>query len=136
MKTNTPPPRRVVTRPEAISRIRGRLKSFCDDEHCACAAAAHRGVLCGGLRSLSDDELRRRFDWIAKSRPDASREELERLVSLYHVSRQKVAGAELCCDLETREHCGCDGWNMFDNESLERFHEDLTGIPITIDGRH
>jgi hypothetical protein len=125
-------PRRTVTRPEAIARIRGRLKSFCDDEHCACAAAAHRGVLCGGLRGLSDEELRRRFAWIARARPDADRQELERLVSLYHVSRQQVTGSELCCDVETRERCGCDGWNMFDNETLERFHEDLTGIPIAI----
>jgi hypothetical protein len=135
MKTNGSPPQRIVSRPEAIARIRGRLKSFCDEEHCACAAAAHRGILCGGLRNLSDKELRRRFDWIARSRPDASREELERLVSLYHVSRQQVSGDDLCCDLETREHCGCDGWNMFDNDTLERFHEDLTGVPISIESR-
>jgi hypothetical protein len=132
MKTTNAPTRRIVTRPEAIARIRGRLKSYCDEEHCACAAAAHVGVLCGGLRKLTDDELRRRFDWIARSRPDASREELERLVSLYHVGRQQVRGADLCCDVETREHCGCEGWNMFDNAALEKAYEELTGFPITI----
>src|SRR6188472_1078607 len=107
MNTKASPPRKVVTRPEAIARIRGRLKSYCDEDHCACAAAAHLGVLCNGLRSVSDEELRRRYDWIARTRPDAGREELERLVSLYHVSRQEVGGAPVCCDLETREHCGC-----------------------------
>ena len=132
MNSKPSPPVRIVTRPEAIARIRGRLKSFCDEEHCACAAAAHRGILCGGLRNLSDGELRRRFEWIARSRPGASREELERLVSLYHISRQQLSGAELCCDVETREHCGCDGWNMFDDEALARFHEDLTGLPVEI----
>jgi len=100
--------------------------------HSPIAAAAHLGVLCNGLRSVSDEELRRRYDWIARTRPDAGREELERLVSLYHVSRQEVGGAPVCCDLETREHCGCDGWNMFDNATLEKAHEDLTGWPITI----
>ena len=122
----------VVSRPEAIDRIREHLKRICDDEHCACAASAHFGLFCGGLRRLSDAELRKRFDWIANPRPHASREELERLVSLYHVSRQAVSGAALCCDVETREHCACDGWNQFDNPALEKIHRELTGLEIAV----
>ena len=56
-----------------------------------------------------------------------SRNELERLISLYHVARQQAGGFQLCCDAETREHCGCDGWNMFDNAFLEKTYKDLTG---------
>jgi hypothetical protein len=122
----------ALSRPEAIALVRERLKSLCDDEHCACAAAAHFGIFCGGLRGLSDEDFRRRFNWIAHTRPGASRPELEKLVSLYHLGRQQVTGAELCCDVETREHCSCDGWNMFDNLELERVCADLTGRSIRI----
>ena len=82
--------------------------------------------------SLSDEEFRRRFHWIARKRPGASREELERLVSLYHCGRQEATGSALCCDIETREHDGCDGWNSFDNRSLEEFFLKMTGHPARI----
>jgi hypothetical protein len=115
------------TRPQAITAIREKLATLCDDEHCACEAAAHLGVFCRGFRDLPDAALRGRFDWIARSRPGISRNELERLISLYHVARQQAGGFQLCCDAETREHCGCDGWNMFDNAFLEKTYKDLTG---------
>jgi hypothetical protein len=116
-----------LTRPQAIAAIRERLSALCSDEHCACEAAAHLGVLCKGFQGLSDAALRGRFDFIARTRPGMSREELQRLVSLYHLARQEVGGFELCCDAETREHCGCDGWNSFDNAQLERTYRELTG---------
>lgn len=122
----------IATRPQAIERIRTNLKLLTDEEHCACAAAARFGIFCKGFQSLSDADFRRRFDWIARKRPGASREELEQLVSFYHLGRQEVTGAALCCDVETREHCGCDGWNMFDNRSIEQFHLELTGRPVRI----
>lgn len=121
-----------LSRPQAIALVRKHLESLCDEEHCACAAAAHLGIFCGGLRSLSDENFRRRFDWIARTRPGATRPELEKLVSLYHLARQQVTGAQLCCDVETREHCACDGWNMFDNRALERICAEMTGRSIRI----
>ena len=121
-----------MSRPQAIAAIRERLQKMCDEEHCACSAAAHLGVFCQGFRGLSDAQLRQRFDWIARTRPDASREELERLVSLYHLGRQEVGGFAICCDAETRDHCGCDGWNMFDNSSLEKTYKELTGRDAVI----
>ena len=81
-----------LTRPQAIAAIRERLAKLCDEEHCACSAAAHLGVMCKGFAAMTDDQLRKRFDWIARRRPDASREELERLVSLYHIGREEVGG--------------------------------------------
>jgi hypothetical protein len=121
-----------LSRPQAIERIRERLKALADDEHCACAVAAGFGIFCGGFRALPDEEFRRRFAWIASKRPQASREQLEALVSLYHLGRQEVGHADLCCDVETREHCACDGWNMFDNGALERFVQELTGASVRV----
>ena len=93
-----------VTRPQAIERIRRVLSALEDD----------------------------RFYWIARPRPQASREELEELVSAYHLGRQQVAGASLCCDVETRDHCACDGWTQFDNDALETFCFQVTGKKIRI----
>jgi hypothetical protein len=122
-----------LSRPQAIARIRERLLLWTDDEHCACVAAGRLGAFCQGFRSLSDAELRSRFHWIARKRPGLSREELESLASLYHTARQQVAGATVCCDLETRDHCACDGWNMFDNDALASFCRELTGSPVRIE---
>jgi hypothetical protein len=121
-----------VSRPQAIERIRGALLERARDEECACGTAARIGVFCQGFRMLTDVELRRRFDWISRTRPGVSRAEMEHLVSLYHLGRQEVRGAALCCDVETREHCACDGWNRFDNATLEKFCFDLTGRSIQI----
>lgn len=121
-----------VSRPEAIALLRSRLAALCDSEHCACAAAARLNGFCRGFRDLSDQEFRQRFDWIARPRPHASRQELEALVSLYHLGRQEVGGFAVCCDAETREHCACDGWNTFDDSTLESFVRELTGRNVII----
>jgi hypothetical protein len=122
----------TMTRPEAIEILRARLTELTDAEHCLCDVAGRLGIFCKGFRDLSDAQFRRRFDWIARKRPGASRPELEHLVSLYHAGREEVAGARLCCDVETREHCACDGWNAFDNGQLERFCRDLAGRDVRI----
>jgi len=122
----------ALSRPQAIERIRERLAPLTNEEHCMCSVAGTLGIFCQGFRKLSDQEFRRRFDWIARKRPGASRQELERLVSLYHSGRQQITGAKLCCDVETREHCVCDGWNAFENPELERLCLELTGRPVRI----
>ncbi|MGH9369146.1 MAG: hypothetical protein ACRD3M_15905 [Thermoanaerobaculia bacterium] len=121
-----------LSRPEAIAQLRARLRTLTDEEHCMCTAAARLGVYCRGFARLSDEDFRRRFWWIVRTRPGATRPELERIVSLYHLGRQEVTGTELCCDVETRERTGCDGWNTFDNAMLERFFLELVGRPVSI----
>ena len=121
-----------MTRPEAIALIRRKLASLSDGEHCACTTAARLGGFCGGFRQLSDAEFRRRFDWIAHTRPHATRAELEALVSEYHLGRQEVGGFAVCCDAETREHCACDGWNAFDNAALQKFVREFTGLDVLV----
>src|ERR1700693_5673848 len=101
MEPNTSPTLPVfehLSRPEAIERLRKVMKALTDEENCMCAAAARLGVFCQGFRRLSDEEF-----------------------------RQEVTGAALCCDVETREHEGCHGWNTFDNRVLEEFYLKLTG---------
>lgn len=121
-----------LSRPQAVELLRRKLKSLTDEEHCMCGAAAKIGVFCRGFARLSDQEFRSRFDWIARKRPRASRSELEKIVNLYHLGRQEVTGAVLCCDLETREHASCDGWSTFDNPTLEAFCQELLGRAIRI----
>lgn len=122
----------LLSRPQAIERLRSKLRLLTDEEHCACAAAARFGIFCKGFQNVPEAEFRRRFDWIARTRPGASRADLERLVSLYHQGRQEVTGTAVCCDVETKEHCGCDGWNMFGNDKLEEFTLELTGRRVRI----
>jgi hypothetical protein len=121
-----------LTRPQAVERIRAALLARAGDEECACGVAARTGVFCQGFQALTDVQFRARFDWIAAKRPKATRAEIEHLVSLYHLGRQEVRGAALCCDVETREHCACDGWNRFDNPALEKFCLELTGRSVRI----
>ena len=121
-----------LSRPQAIGLLRAKLTSMTDEENCMCAAAAKVGVFCRGFARLSDQEFRSRFDWIVRKRPRASRSDLEKIVNLYHLGRQEVTGAALCCDLETREHTSCDGWNTFDNATLEAFCQELLGRAIRI----
>jgi hypothetical protein len=121
-----------LSRPQAIERIRGALLARAGEEECACTIAARANVFCHGFRDLNDKQFRKRFDWIAAKRPQATRTELEHVVSLYHLGRQDVRGAALCCDVETREHCACDGWNRFDNAALESFCFELTGRRVQI----
>jgi hypothetical protein len=121
-----------LSRPQAIDRIRRILSALQNEERCACAIASRYGIFCRGFDDLSDAEFRRRISWIAGKRPRATREELEDLVSQYHLGKQQVTGTAVCCDVETREHCACDGWNSFDNKTLEEYCLKLTGREVRI----
>jgi hypothetical protein len=121
-----------LSRPRAIDRIRRIFNALQDEEHCACAVASRYGILCHGFDGLSDREFRDRISWIASKRPRATREELEGLVSQYHLGKEQATGAAVCCDVETREHCACDGWNSFDNKAIEEYCLKLTGRPVEI----
>ena len=116
-----------LSRPQAIERLRSNLRLLADEEHCVCAAAARIGVLCRGFQNLSDAELRRRFDWIARPRPGVSRAELEGLVSLYHRGRQDVTGAAVCCDVRRKSTAAATAGTCSDNDKLEEFSLELTG---------
>jgi hypothetical protein len=128
----TPSAPRHLSRPEAIALLREKLRSLTDAEHCVCAVATRLGFPCHGFTQFSDEELRRRFPWIAAKRPGASRAELEELVNLYLLGRQQVSGAALACDVETREQDLCGGWNSFDNSRLKEFYGQVFGQAVSI----
>lgn len=121
-----------LSRPEAIARLRERLSSFAGKDHCVCETVGRLGIFCGGFRKMPDKQFNERFQWIVARHRNEPRQSLEALASLYHEGRQEVTGATICCDVETKEHGGCDGWNQFDGDALERFHLALVGSPIKV----
>ena len=121
-----------LSRPEALALLREKLQGLTDADHCACAVADRLGFPCGGFAQYSDDAFRSRFAWIADKRPHATRAELEEAVNLYLLGRQEVTGAVLACDVETREHDACGGWNTFDNATLETLFQKVFGRPARI----
>lgn len=121
-----------LSRPEAVALLRTKLQTLTDEDHCVCAVASRLGLPCGGFSQYSDDEFRRRFAWIADKRPHATRSELEETANLYLLGRQEATGAALACDVETREHDACGGWNTFDNTALEGLFQKVFGRPARI----
>ena len=110
----------TLSRPEALARLRFKLHALVDEGHCACAVASRLGLPCGGFTQYSDADLKRRFAWIAETLPrGAPRSRLEDAVNAYLLGRQDVTGMAVTCDVETREHDACAGWNGFDNPALE-----------------
>lgn len=128
-KTETPA---HLSRPEAIGQLRQKLASLTDADHCVCSIAQRLGLPCQGFAQLSDAEFKRRFSWIAAKHPGASRTEMNELANLYLLGRQEATGAALACDVETREHDLCGGWNTFDNPTLEKFFGNVFGRDVKI----
>ena len=122
-----------VSRPEAIGRLRRRLQDFADRDHCLCDIVGRLGIFCGGFKRLSDAELNAKFDWITCRHHGMPRQTLEELAARYYEGRLEATGATFCCDLETKEHGGCDGWNQFTGADLEKFHLALVGSPIKVE---
>ena len=121
-----------LSRPEAIGLLREKLASLTDTEHCVCSIAQRLGLPCQGFAALSDAEFKKRFSWIAEKRPAATREEMNELANLYLLGRQEAAHVPIACDVETREHDLCGGWNSFDNPALEKFFGNVFGREIKI----
>ncbi|MGE5415010.1 MAG: hypothetical protein ACM3NW_12595 [Syntrophomonadaceae bacterium] len=121
-----------LSRPEAIGLLREKLASLTDTEHCVCAVAQRLGLPCQGFAQLSDAEFKKRFSLIASKHPGASREEMNELVNLYLLGRQEATHVPLACDVETREHDLCGGWNTFDNTTLEKVFGNVFGREVKI----
>jgi hypothetical protein len=121
-----------ISRPQAIGLLRDKLTSLTDAEHCVCSIAQRLGLPCQGFAALPDPEFKKRFSWIAEKRPGASRAEMNELANLYLLGRQEATHLPLACDVETREHDLCGGWNTFDNETLEKFFGNVFGRPVKI----
>jgi len=121
-----------ITRDQAIEKLRSRLTEVTDDNHSICHIAGHAGIFCHGLSQWSFEELKRRYWWLAESRPNVTREELERLANAWQVGRQQVLGTKLACDTQTIEHDTCRGWDEFDDATLARFVKELCGDIVVV----
>ena len=123
---------RTVPRQDAIARLRRELLRFTDEENSCCKIAAERGIFCKGFHRYTDEELRKRYDWIADRRPGIGREELESIANDWQLAQQEVFELPMACDVQQRVHDTCRGWNDFTNEQLARFYQQLTGEEISI----
>lgn len=124
---------KAVTRDEAVNLIRDILMEHVDSETSICKAAAEQSIFCLGFKRYNDAELRRKYAWIVKKRPGVSRVELERLANDWQVTQQQVLGIGFSCDVQSRSHDTCFGWDEFTNEQLANFYEELSGIRLEVE---
>ena len=121
-----------MTREEAIARLREKLVSLTDEENCMCKVAAERGIFCTGFRQFTDKELRERYWWIVRKRPDITRAELETIANDWQLTQQDVRSLPVACDVQTKAHDTCRGWNDFTNEQLGNYLKQLTGQDVRV----
>lgn len=129
----TVPPAPVIdigymTREESIARIREELLKLTDENSCMCKVAADRRIFCNGFRQFTDEQLRERYGWIVRKRPNITRAELEEIANQWQLAQQDVKDLPIACDVQTRAHDTCRGWDDFSTEELEKFYRTLISI--------
>jgi len=122
----------ALTRTDAISLLRQALIQNTDEENSICKVAAERGVFCKGFHRYTDEELRKRYDWIVAKNPLMTRDELERIANDWQLAQQEVYELPISCDVQMKVYDTCRGWNDFTNEQLAKFYYQLTGDEIAI----
>ncbi len=122
----------VLSRAEAIGRLRACLRKYTDEETSICKAAADRGMFCKGFTRYTDDELRRRYSWIVEKRPEMTRAELEQVANDWQLAQQEVYELPIACDVQQKVRDTCRGWNDFTDDQLARFFFQMTGQQISI----
>jgi hypothetical protein len=122
----------TISRSEAIRLLRNELARRANGEMSICALAARNGIFCKGFRRYSDDELKEKYGWIVRRRPEALRAEIEQIADGWQMARQEVEGVATSCDVQQAEHDTCGGWDDFSNDALARFALELTGSRIQI----
>ena len=130
--SRTQPKTETVNRAEAVNLLRTELVKRTDSETSACKYAADHGVFCRGFARFGDDEMKRRYNWITRRRPDMSREELDEIANRWQLARQDVDAMPVACDVQQMEHDMCRGWDDFSNDELAGFYRELTGKPIVV----
>lgn len=121
-----------VSRKELVERLRIVLRQFADEETSICKAAAERGIFCHGFSRYTEAELQDRYDWIMRKRPGMSRGELEQIANYWQLAQQQVHAIGFACDVQTRLHDTCGGWDDFTNGDLAGFYAELTGRRVEV----
>lgn len=130
--SRTQPKPDSIERAEVINLLRSELLKHTDSETSACKYAADRGVFCRGFARFDDAEMRRKYNWITRRRPDMTREELEDVANRWQLARQDVDALPVACDVQQIEHDMCRGWDDFSNQELAQFYSSMTGKQIVV----
>lgn len=122
----------TFSRTGLIDLLRQELLKRAGDDVSACKVAAEQGIFCHGFARYTEAELRRRYEWIVRRRPEMTREEVEEIADRWQLARQDVEGIPIACDLQQKVHDTCRGWDDFSNEELSRFYFEMTGRDIVV----
>lgn len=122
-----------LSRNDLVDRLRTLLRQFADEDTSICKAAASRGIFCRGFLRYTDGQLKRRYNWIVRKRPGITRGELEQIANDWQIAQQQVHGLGFACDVQTRLHDTCGGWDDFTDEELVNFYAELTGRRVEIE---
>lgn len=123
---------RTLPRSQVINDLREYLIGLTDEKHTICDVAARLGIFCRGLKRFSDDELRKRFDWIAQTRRGITRTNLENLANRYTLARQEVIEVPFACDALMVDRDSCTGWDEFSDQDLARFYKEWYGEEVQV----
>ncbi len=121
-----------MRREEVITGLREALLKLTNEDKSMCQVAAERGIFCRGFQQFSDNELANRYWWLVRKRPDMTRAELETLANDWQLTQQDVKDASIACDVQSKVHDTCGGWDDFTDEQLATFYKQVTGRQVEI----
>lgn len=127
-----PPVVERITRATAIARLREAFLRLTDEGVSMCRLAAERDIFCRGFRAYSDQQLRDRYWWVVRQRPNVSRAELEKIANDWQLAQQEVQDLALSCDVQAKVHDTCRGWHDFTNEQLAGYIRQFTGTEVSV----
>jgi len=125
----------VLSRAEAIEKLRRSLLELTDEEHSMCQVASQKGFFCRGFRRWHDAEFHQRWKAILGTSTHLSRPQMEELANIWQLSEQIRHRVALACDAQSIAHGACRGWDEFSNESLAAFCSDLLGLNVVVTDR-
>lgn len=123
---------KMMKRQQVIDQLRAVYSAMTDETRSMCAVAAELGIFCKGTRDLTDQEVSDRYARFARTRPGATRKELEYLGNQWQLAQQQLLGESLCCDVQELRRETCAGWSGFTNRDLERFYFEVTGQSVQV----
>jgi hypothetical protein len=123
--STAPPVSDPISRNLLIDSLRQKLSDRAED-HSTCRANAENGIFCLGFCRFSSSELRQKLSWLVEKNPGATRSEIENLGDAWQLGRQEVLGVATACDVQSKEHDLCNGWDDFSDEDLKAFDRSLT----------
>lgn len=124
----------VISRENAISRLRRKLREMTGNNTSACQVAAERGILCRGFARYNDRELHEAYAKLIPGSGSMSREDLQRAADIWQLERQTDVGTVVSCDTQQMFYETCRGWMDFSNAQLARFCLELLGEEVIVTG--